>query len=61
MCLGNKTRHNHPFIIYIDGHVKASKLPGDLREHIREFSATDMQLAYIMTSIWQNYLEFMLV
>ena len=31
---GNKVRHNHLFIVYRDGHVKASRSPVVNREHI---------------------------
>ena len=58
MCPGEKGRHNHPFLMYRDGHVRANRLTVDIRQHIREFSATGMQPAFIMTSIKQNFPDF---
>ena len=40
VCLDDKARHNHPFLVYKDGHVKASRLSANIREHIRDLIAT---------------------
>ena len=61
MCPGEKGRHYHPFLVYGDGHVRATRSPVDIRHHIRQLGATAMQPAFIMTSIRQNFLGFMLV
>ena len=55
VCPGEKVRHNHLFLVYRDGHIRANRLTVDIRQHIREFSATGMQPAFIMTSIRQNF------
>ena len=54
VCPGEKGTHNHPFLVYKDGHVRANRLTVDIRQHIRDLSATDMQPAFIMTSIRQK-------
>ena len=58
VCPGEKGTHNHLFLVYRDGHVRANRLSVDIRQHIRELSATGMQPAYIMTSIRQNFPDF---
>ena len=55
MCPGEEGTHNHPFLVYKDGHVRANRLTVDIRQHIRDLSATGMQPAFIMTSIRQNF------
>ena len=54
MFPSEKGRHNHPFLVYKDGHVRAKRLTVDIPQHIRELSATGMQPAFIMTSIRQS-------
>ena len=57
-CPGEKGRHNHPFLVYRDSHVRANRLNVNIWKHIRELSATGMQLAFIMISIRQNFPSF---
>ena len=35
VCLGEKGRHNHPFLVYRDGHIRATTLSVDIQQHIR--------------------------
>ena len=58
VCPGEKGRHNHTFLVYRDGHVRTNRLTVDIRQHIREFSATGMKLVFIMTLIKQNFPGF---
>ena len=58
MCPGEKGKHNHPFLVYRDGHVRANRINVDIREHIRQLSATGMQPAFIMNSIRDNFPGF---
>ena len=51
VCPDEKERHNHPFLVYREGHIRANRLIVDIRQYIRELSATGMQPAFIMTSI----------
>ena len=56
---GEKGRHNHPFLVYRDGHVRAKRLSADIRKHIQELSPTGMQPTFIMTSIKQTFSGFL--
>ena len=58
VCPGKKGRHYHRFLVYRDGHARPNMLNVDIRQHIRELSATGMQLAFIMTSIRENFPDF---
>ena len=58
VCPGEKGRHNHPFLMYKDGHVRAKRLSVNIRQHIRELSAIGMQPAFITTTIKQNFSGF---
>ncbi|XP_057536608.1 protein FAR-RED ELONGATED HYPOCOTYL 3-like [Amaranthus tricolor] len=58
VCPGEKGKHNHPFLVYRDGHVRANRINVDIREHIRQLSATRMQPAFIMNSIRDNFPGF---
>ena len=55
---GEKGRHNHPFLVYRDGQIRVNRMTVDIRQQIRDLSATGMQPAFIMTSIRRNYPGF---
>ena len=55
VCFGDKVRCNHPFTVYEDDRVKASRLLINILDHIRELSATAMQPNFIMLSIRHNH------
>ena len=55
---GEKGRHNHPFFMYRDGQIRVNRMTVDIRQHIRDLSATGMQPAFIMTSIRRNFPGF---
>ena len=58
VCPGEKGRHNYPFLIYRDGHIRANRSTVYIRQHTREFNAIGVQPAFIMTSIRQNFPGF---
>ena len=58
VCPGEKGRHNHPFFVYREGQVRVDRMNLDIRQHIRDLTASGMQLAFIMTSIRENFPGF---
>jgi MULE transposase-like protein len=58
VCPGEKGRHNHPFFVYREGQVRTNRLNADIRQHIRNLTATGMQPAFIMTSIRENFPDY---
>ena len=61
VCPSEKGRHMHPFLVYRDGHVRENRINVDMREPIRQLSATGKQPTFIMTSIRENFPGFFIV